>query len=146
MTQTYASVHRDRALGSGEHRVQVELGDLGQVDRELREPVQEVSERLPVDRRRAALPPPSAYYDRLKPLAARVDIWHTTYNHPMADAAAIVEWFKGSGLRPYLDLAGPEHREAFQAAYLKRIEAAYPKLADGGVLLRFPRLFIVAVR
>jgi trans-aconitate 2-methyltransferase len=96
--------------------------------------------------RRAALPPPSVYYDQLKPLASRVDIWHTIYNHPMADADAIVEWFKGSGLRPYLDRAGPEHRDAFQTAYLKRIAAAYPKPSGGGTLLRFPRLFIVAVR
>jgi trans-aconitate 2-methyltransferase len=96
--------------------------------------------------RRSALPAPSAYYDRLKPHASRVDLWHTIYNHPMADHAAIVEWFKGSGLRPYLDRAGPGHREGFLAAYLERIEAAYPKLAGGGVLLRFPRLFIVAVR
>jgi trans-aconitate 2-methyltransferase len=96
--------------------------------------------------RRDALPAPSAYYDRLKPLATRVDIWHTVYNHPMADAAAIVEWVKGSGLRPYLDRAGPEHRDAFLAAYLRRIDAAYPKLGTGGVLFRFPRLFIVAVK
>jgi trans-aconitate 2-methyltransferase len=96
--------------------------------------------------RRDALPPPSAYYDRLKPHASRVDIWHTIYNHPLADAAAIVEWVKGSGLRPYLDRAGTEHREGFLAAYTQRIEAAYPKLAGGGVLFRFPRLFIVAVR
>ena len=96
--------------------------------------------------RRDALPPPSAYYDRLKPHAARVDIWHTVYNHPMADAAAIVEWVKGSGLRPYLDRAGADHRDGFLAAYNERIAAAYPKLSAGGVLFRFPRLFIVAVK
>jgi trans-aconitate 2-methyltransferase len=95
---------------------------------------------------RGALPSPSVYYDRLKPHASRVDIWHTIYNHPMADHRAVVEWFKGSGLRPYLDRAGAEHRDAFLAAYLRRIEAAYPSLAGGGVLLRFPRLFLVAVK
>lgn len=79
-------------------------------------------------------------------MSARVDIWHTIYNHPMADATAIVEWVKGSGLRPYLDRAGPNHRDGFLAAYLERIEAAYPKLSTGGVLFRFPRLFIVAVK
>lgn len=96
--------------------------------------------------RRAPLPSPSVYYGRLSAKASRVDIWHTIYNHPLDDAAAIVEWLKGSGLRTYLDHAGAQHRDAFLAAYLDRIEKAYPKTPNGKVLLRFPRLFIVAVR
>lgn len=96
--------------------------------------------------RRQPLPPPSTYYSRLIGKAARVDIWHTAYNHPMADAAAIVEWVKGTGLRPYLDHAGAEHRDAFLADYLGRVEKAYPKMSDGRVLLRFPRIFTVAVK
>lgn len=96
--------------------------------------------------RRNPLPAPSTYYSRLIAKSARVDIWHTIYNHPMADAAAIVEWVKGTGLRPYLDHAGEEHREAFLADYHARVEKAYPKMSDGRVLLRFPRLFMVAVK
>lgn len=96
--------------------------------------------------RRNPLPAPSTYYSRLIGKAKRVDIWHTAYNHPMADAAAIVEWVKGTGLRPYLDHAGDQHREAFLADYLARVEKAYPEMSDGRVLLRFPRLFMVAVK
>ncbi len=96
--------------------------------------------------RRKPLPAPSVYYSRLIQKAARVDIWHTAYNHPMADAAAIVEWVKGTGLRPYLDHAGAEHRDAFLADYLARVKKAYPEMSDGRVLLRFPRLFMVAVK
>lgn len=96
--------------------------------------------------RRKPLPAPAAYYDRLIGKAARIDIWHTVYNHPMADAEAIVEWVKGTGLRPYLDNAGEAHRDAFLADYLERVRQAYPTLADGKVLLRFPRLFMVAVK
>ncbi|WP_028749166.1 trans-aconitate 2-methyltransferase [Rhizobium mesoamericanum] len=96
--------------------------------------------------RRKPLAPPSSYYTRLIAKAARVDIWQTAYNHPMADAAAIVEWVKGTGLRPYLDHAGEEHRDAFLADYLGRIAKAYPTMSDGRVLLRFPRFFIVAVK
>jgi trans-aconitate 2-methyltransferase len=47
---------------------------------------------------------------------------------------------------PYLAHAGEEHREAFLADYLKRVEKAYPKMSDGRVLLRFPRIFMVAVK
>ncbi|MBB4228063.1 trans-aconitate 2-methyltransferase [Rhizobium mongolense] len=96
--------------------------------------------------RRNPLSPPSAYYSGLIGKSARLDIWHTIYNHPMADAAAIVEWVKATGLMPYLRAAGDEHREAFLADYLARVEKAYPKMADGRVLLRFPRIFMVAVK
>jgi trans-aconitate 2-methyltransferase len=97
------------------------------------------------DGRRDTIPPPAAYYDRLMPKAARVDVWHTIYNHPLADAAAIVDWLRSTGLRPFLERAGAGHREAFAADYLRRIADAYPPMADGRVLLRFPRLFMVAV-
>lgn len=96
--------------------------------------------------RRKPLPSPADYIDRLSPKALRVDVWHSIYNHPMADAGAIVEWVKGTGLRPYLAVAGAEYQEAFLEDYRQRIDAAYPRLADGRRLLRFPRLFIVAVR
>ncbi|WFU88209.1 trans-aconitate 2-methyltransferase [Rhizobium sp. CC1099] len=96
--------------------------------------------------RRNPLSQPSAYYSRLIGKSARLDIWHTIYNHPMADAAAIVEWVKATGLMPYLAAAGQEHREAFLADYLGRVEKAYPKMADGRVLLGFPRIFLVAVK
>lgn len=96
--------------------------------------------------RRAPLAPPSVYYDQLIGKAARIDLWHTVYNHPMANAGAIVEWVKGTGLRPYLDRAGDFHRDAFEAEYLARVAKAYPPLADGKVLLRFPRLFMIVVK
>jgi trans-aconitate 2-methyltransferase len=89
---------------------------------------------------------PAAYYDLLRPQARRVDVWHTVYNHPVAGGAGIVEWVKGTGLRPYLERLEPGERDAFIADYSARVSEAYPRLADGRVLYRFPRLFIVAVK
>ncbi|HVY20317.1 MAG TPA: trans-aconitate 2-methyltransferase [Bauldia sp.] len=94
---------------------------------------------------REVIPPVEAYYDALVPFGA-VDVWRTTYHHTMADAAAIVEWVKGTGLRPFLDRLDDRERPAFIAAYQARLAEAYPVRADGKVLFRFPRLFVVAQR
>ncbi|MCW5710220.1 trans-aconitate 2-methyltransferase [Shinella sp.] len=96
--------------------------------------------------RRGPMPDPAACFDALGPKAARVDVWHTVYNHPMADAAAIVDWVKATGLRPYLDRLPAGEHDAFLADYENRIANAYPPMADGRRLLRFPRLFIIAVK
>jgi trans-aconitate 2-methyltransferase len=95
---------------------------------------------------RGELLTPEAYYDLLRPVCSRIDIWHSVYNHVMATPQAIVEWFKGSSLQPFLSPLDAAGQEEFLAAYTKKIVAAYKPRFDGKVLLRFPRLFIVAVR
>jgi trans-aconitate 2-methyltransferase len=95
---------------------------------------------------RSELPRPEGYYDLLKPECRHLDVWHIVYNHVMAGPQAIVEWFKGSALRPYLSALGPDLRERFLAAYTQAVGRAYPARFDGKVLLRFPRVFIVAVK
>ena len=86
------------------------------------------------------------YYGWLKPTAADVDIWRTTYAHPLEGASAIVEWLKATGLRPFVDPLTSTDRVEFLARYSAELETAYPQQADGKSLLHFPRLFIVAKR
>jgi trans-aconitate 2-methyltransferase len=87
-----------------------------------------------------------AYYDLLAKDAAQVDIWRTTYHHPMQSPRAIVDWLRSTGLRPFLDPLSEAQRAGFLRDYEQRIDAAYPERSDGLRLLAFPRLFIVATR
>jgi trans-aconitate 2-methyltransferase len=84
------------------------------------------------------------YFRVLRAHAPHVDVWRTTYFHPLAGARAIVEWLKGTGLRPFLDPLQEKEREAFLARYEEAIAKAYPAEPDGTVLLPFPRLFVIA--
>ena len=53
---------------------------------------------------------------------------------------------KGSALRPYLAPLDEAEKAGFLERYLAAVAEAYPALADGTVLLPFPRLFVVASR
>jgi len=87
------------------------------------------------------------YYELLKPLCGQVDVWRTVYHHVLAGGAAgVVEWFKGSALRPFLDVLEAGEQAEFLARYQAQVAQAYPALPDGSVLLPFPRLFVVATR
>src|SRR5262249_25959246 len=99
-----------------------------------------------VNAARNDLPRPEDYYDLLRPLCSRIDIWHTHYNHIIENHAGVVEWFKGSGLRPFLAPLGLEMRGGFFSRSTDEIKLAYAIRFDGRVMLKFPRLFILAVR
>lgn len=87
------------------------------------------------------------YYELMKPLCSHVDLWRTIYFHVIAGGAAgVVEWFKGSALRPLLDALDEAERTAFIARYQAEVGKAYRTVPDGTVLLPFPRMFIAATR
>ena len=85
------------------------------------------------------------YYDALSPHAASLDLWHTEYLHVLPDAEAIVEWYKGSGLRPFLNgLPTEADRAAFTDDFLQEVRRDYPARPDGRVLFPFRRFFLIA--
>jgi trans-aconitate 2-methyltransferase len=87
------------------------------------------------------------YYDALSPAAARLDLWATEYLHILPDAEAIVEWYRATGLRPFLELLETDDaRRRFMADYLARLRPHFAPRAAGGVLFPFRRIFLVAYR
>ncbi len=55
------------------------------------------------------------YYSLLRPLCAHLDVWRTTYFHALQGHAAVVEWFKGTALRPYIAALNADERETSSA-------------------------------
>jgi trans-aconitate 2-methyltransferase len=93
---------------------------------------------------RVSLLAPAAYYDLLKPFCTKLDIWHTIYNHVLGGAQGIVDLVSSTGLRPFLAPLDDAEKPVFVGAYRKRLSDVYHPTIDGKVILRFPRLFIVA--
>ena len=86
------------------------------------------------------------YYDILSASALSVDIWQTTYYHVMPSHESIMDWYRSTGLRPYLNVLSEEDKAAFEADILAGLRREYPVQADGRVLFPFPRLFFIAKR
>ena len=88
----------------------------------------------------------AAYDDALSPICEEIDIWRTVYLHQLEGPDAIVAWIQSAGLRPFLAPLDDAERAGFLALYRAGIARAYPTRPRGGVLLPFPRLFVVASR
>ncbi len=88
---------------------------------------------------------PAFYYDLLVPRATKVEIWETEYLHILTGVGAIVEWYRGTGLRPWLDALPDEGaRMQFLAEYEMALAPEFPPQRDGRVLFPFRRLFVIA--
>lgn len=88
---------------------------------------------------------PSFYYDLLTPLTTRLDLWETEYYHVMDSHQAIVNWFRGTGLRPFLEALETDiQKQRFEQMLLEGYTKAYPLQKDGRILFPFRRLFLIA--
>jgi trans-aconitate 2-methyltransferase len=102
-------------------------------------------ERL-ADLPRPSVQEPATYLGRLAQLGMDVDAWETTYLQVLPGEDAVLQWMRGTGLRPVLSaLADDDERTAFEAEYGELLRQAYPRRAFGTVL-PFRRIFLVAQR
>jgi trans-aconitate 2-methyltransferase len=117
-----------------------------------------ITELLGEPRWQAVLPPgaairagsfsPEHYAALLLAAGAEVDAWETTYVHVLGGDDPVLEWIKGTALRPVLDVldvSGDDVRAAFLDELASRLRDAYPP-TPRGTLFPFRRIFVVARR
>jgi trans-aconitate 2-methyltransferase len=105
------------------------------------------NDRLESARNALTKHPASFYYDTLSPVASKMDVWETIYYHVVDGPQAVLDWFRGTGFRPYLAaLHSDEERLQFEALLLERYQLSYPPRSSGKVLFPFRRLFFIAYR
>lgn len=89
---------------------------------------------------------PPEYFNILSKCSSQFDIWETKYYHSIADHNSLVEWVKGTRLRPYLEYLGKEKGAEFENEIVERSKAFYPVTDNGSVILGFRRFFFTAVK
>jgi trans-aconitate 2-methyltransferase len=85
------------------------------------------------------------YARLLQGLGFTVNAWETTYVHVLTGQDPVLEWFRGSGLRPLLVRLDATAAEQFCGDLAARLATVYPPL-NGTTLFPMPRLFFVATR
>lgn len=87
---------------------------------------------------------PEEYYDIISGISENFSIWRTEYFHTMKSCGDIIEWYRSTGLKPYLDVLSESEKAAFENDVFLEVEKAYPIRKNGCVIFKFPRLFFTA--
>ena len=89
----------------------------------------------------------SYYYNLLTQITGDLQMWETLYYHILDSHADLIDWYAGTGLRPYLEvLSDGKSRELFIRELMGRVKAGYKEHRNGKVLFPFNRLFFVATK
>ncbi|MCD8005737.1 MAG: methyltransferase domain-containing protein [Oscillospiraceae bacterium] len=89
---------------------------------------------------------PDEYYEILSGCSDNFKIWETVYYHDLPNHDALLEWVKGTHIRPYLAQFSEADGIEFENEILKRTKKIYPVMSDGKVILRFRRFFFTAAK
>lgn len=91
--------------------------------------------------------PPAFYYDALRKLTSRLNIWETEYQQIVDGPKAILDWVRSTGMRRHTErLPNDEQRREFEQRCLQRFEQAYPANEQGKTIFPYRRIFIIAYR
>ncbi|WPB91296.1 trans-aconitate 2-methyltransferase [Streptomyces malaysiensis] len=88
---------------------------------------------------------PTEYLERLAALGCEVDAWETTYVQVLTGPDPVLDWVKGTALRPVLTALAddPAARDRFLTTYAALLRDAYPT-GPHGTAFPFRRIFVVA--
>jgi len=90
------------------------------------------------------IPPPETYWRWLSPHARNLDIWETIYLQVLDGKDPVVNFMRGTALRPFLSALPDREAGKFVEAFAERMAAAYPTQANGQTLFRSVDCFVVA--
>jgi trans-aconitate 2-methyltransferase len=83
------------------------------------------------------------YLSLLTSAGLSVNAWQTRYLHVLAGDDPVLEWVRGTGLRPVLATLSPDEAAEFEGEYRSLLREAYPRQPFGTVF-PFLRTFVVA--
>lgn len=85
---------------------------------------------------------PAVYQELFLSAGARVDVWETSYNQLLQGENAVLEWVRGTALRPVLGALSAREAEVFEDEYAALLVDAYP-MGEHGTIYPFRRIFMV---
>lgn len=86
------------------------------------------------------------YFDILSRISSDFSMWKTIYFHRMPSHESIIEWYRATGLKPYLSRLGDNEKQVLEAQILEELKRQYPLRQNGEIIFRFPRLFFTAIK
>jgi len=88
---------------------------------------------------------PAEYLDLLAGAGLVADVWQTGYQHVLTGPDPVLEWVRGTGLRPVLQALSPDRAQEFTDRHAGLLREAYPA-RPYGTPFAFLRTFAVARR
>jgi trans-aconitate 2-methyltransferase len=85
---------------------------------------------------------PEEYAGLLLRAGLSVDAWETTYLHVLTGPDPVLDWLRGTGLRPVLAALSPADGAQFEQEFAALLRDAYPA-TPAGTLFPFRRIFAV---
>ena len=95
--------------------------------------------------RSAGVERPERYLRAFVAAGLDADVWQTEYLHVLPGEDAVLNWVRGTALRPVLSVLDTDEQEEFVGSYAEALRAAYPR-HEFGTVFPFRRTFAVGSR